>query len=96
MHLEYCSMTPLHWPIWTAALIAAECRAKKNGESDPVYWQIGGDYVLYTATEKVVVEPFGIRLLPGDALEVRWETGSSGYRAIVRRAQKRPGRRGRQ
>ena len=95
MSLEYCTMTPLEWPIWTAALIAAKCCARKNGESDPVYWQIGEDYVLYTATEKVVVEPFGIPLTAGDVLEVRWETGASGYRATVRRPEKRSRRMGR-
>ena len=51
--------------------------------------------VLYTATEKVVVEPFGIPMAAGDVLEVRWEAGESGYRATVRRPEKRPRRTGR-
>jgi len=90
MLVEFSPMTPLGWPVWTAALIAAKCRARKNGESEPVYWQIGGDYVLYTATEKVVVEPFGIPMRPGDVLEVRWETGETGYHAVVRKPERRP------
>jgi len=92
MLVEPRAMTPLDWPVWTAALIAAKCHARKNGESDPVYWQIGEDYVLYTATEKVVIEPFGIPMAAGDVLEVRWERGETGYRAVVRKPEKRPRR----
>src|ERR1043166_6092396 len=90
MFLEFHPMTPLAWPVWTAALIAAQCRARKNGESEPIYLQLGAEYVLYPATAKVVVEPFGIPMSAGDVLEVRWETGETGYRAIVRRPERRP------
>jgi hypothetical protein len=90
MFAEFHPMTPLAWPVWTAALVAVRCRARKNGESDPIYWQIGQDYVLYTATEKVVVEPFGIAMAAGDVLEVRWEPGETGYRVIVRRPEQKP------
>jgi hypothetical protein len=91
---EFRAMSSGELPIWGAALVAVGCRARKNGESDPVEWQITEDYARYAATQKVVVEPFGVRLSPGDVLEVRWDSNESGYGLTILRARKRTRKRG--
>jgi hypothetical protein len=83
-----CRMSSGEMPVWGAALIAVGCRARRNGDSDPIEWQMFGDFARYSATGEVIVEPFGVKLLPGDILEVRWANNESGYGLTIRRTPK--------
>jgi hypothetical protein len=66
--------------IWSAALMAANCRAvNRPGSQVPVRWRRGRDSMRYVARTEVEVEPLGVHLGPGDVLEVRWEPNQTGY-----------------
>jgi hypothetical protein len=81
-------------PIWSAALRAVGCRATRGDQSDLIEWELHADHARYEAAENLVVEPFGVKLSPGDVLEVRWAPNDSGYELTVKRPSK-PARRGR-
>jgi len=70
--------------IWAAALCAAGCTAKAVGKSVRINWQPAKGRLRYTATDDVIIEPFGVRLGPGETLEVRWIPGETGYSTGVR------------
>jgi hypothetical protein len=65
--------------IWAAALRAAGCTAKSAGQSIEIQWQAGEGCLRYTATERVMIEPFGVVLGPGESLEVGWAPGETSY-----------------
>lgn len=77
-------------PVWAAALYAAACQARRpDGVSSRIQWRTGpSECVRYTATGEVTVEPFGVALVQGAILEVRWPAGYTGYSVAVRQ----PGR----
>jgi len=70
--------------VWADALCAAGCTARTVGRSVVIQWQPGDDRLRYTATEYVVIEPFGVPLRPGETLEVRWLPGDTGYSTGIR------------
>ena len=73
--------------MWSAALIAADCRAMSSkGCSYQVRWQCAHDHVRFAAEDEVVVELLGVRLLPGDVLEVRWLPNDTSYTLAIRPA----------
>jgi hypothetical protein len=81
-------MSESDMPIWSAALLAVGCRALKGDDADPVQWEIRADHARYAATGNVVVVPFGVKLSPGEVLEVRWARNDSGYELTVKRPRK--------
>ena len=73
--------------IWGAALIAADCRAvRREGRPSRIRWQQRNDAMRYVARQDVEVQPFGVRLGPGDVFEVRWEPNETSYTLAVRSA----------
>jgi len=66
-------------PIWADALCAAGCMAKAAEESVVIQWQPAEGRLRYTATQFVMIEPFGVALRPGETFEVRWMPGDTGY-----------------
>jgi len=70
--------------IWADALCAAGCTAKSARQSVEIQWEPVEGRLRYTATEYVIIEPFGVTLAPGDTLEVRWIPGDTGYSTGVR------------
>jgi len=73
--------------IWSAALIAAGCRARRiHGRSYRVRWQCAGDHVRFLARDEVVVEPLGVQLSAGEILEVRWAPNDTTYTYAIRPA----------
>jgi hypothetical protein len=72
-------------PVWAAALDAARCQASRSdGATSGIEWRSGPECVRYTATDQVTVEPFGIALVAGATLEVRWPAGDTSYSVAVR------------
>lgn len=86
------TMSEVELPIWSAALLAVGCRASGDGSSDLIQWELLADHARYAATRAVVIEPFGVKLAPGDVLEVRWAPNDSGYELTVKRPGKTGGR----
>lgn len=75
--------------VWSAALLALECRAHAaSGVSRPVRWQCSRDSARYQSKREVVVQPLGVRLLPGEVLEVRWAPNETAYDVQVCRGSK--------
>jgi hypothetical protein len=71
--------------IWGAALIAANCRAvQRRGRAYPVRWQQAADHMRFVARREVEVQPLGVRLAPGEVLEVRWAPNETSYSLAVR------------
>jgi hypothetical protein len=74
--------------IWSAALMAAKCQAyREKGRPYPVRWQHAQDHVRFVAHHNVVVQPLGVRLSPGEILEVRWDPNETSYTMAIRSAQ---------
>ncbi len=72
--------------IWGAALVAANCLAvQPHGCAYPVRWQQRTDHLRFEACHEVEVLPLGVRLGPGEVLEVRWEPNETTYTLAVRR-----------
>jgi hypothetical protein len=69
--------------IWASALIAAGCVARQGDRAEPVAWRPVDGSIRYTATEAVVVEPFGLSLDAGDTLDVWWKAGDTAYTLAV-------------
>jgi hypothetical protein len=73
--------------IWSAALIAAKCRAHRpEGRSYNVRWQAENGHLSFVAQDAVVIEPFGVRLNAGEVLEVCWPPNATAYTLAVRPA----------
>jgi hypothetical protein len=79
-----CSTPGAAGSIWADALSAAGCTAKGSRQSITIQWEPVEGRLRYTATECVIIEPFGVTLSPGDTLEVRWVPGDTGYSTGVR------------
>jgi hypothetical protein len=77
-------MTGENTPVWAAALVAAGCVARHEGRVEPVAWRCLDASIRYTATEAVVVEPFGLSLDAGDILDVWWQPGDTAYTLSVK------------
>ncbi len=66
--------------------MAANCRAHRQaGRPYPVRWRQGHDHLRFVSRHEVVVEPLGVRVGPGEVLEVRWEPNETGYSVAVRK-----------
>jgi hypothetical protein len=74
-------------PIWLAALLAARCQVKKNGEDHAVRWSCVSGRALYTnaGADAEWIQPLGVRLQGGHTLAVCWLPGETDYTVKVYR-----------
>jgi hypothetical protein len=68
-------------PIWFAALLAAQCQAKAQGEDRDVSWHCISGRAVYTnrGMEEETIEPLGVRLQGGHSVAVSWGAGETSY-----------------
>jgi hypothetical protein len=62
------------------------CRAvRPHCRAYPNRWQQRPDHLRFVARQEVEVQPLGVRLGPGEVLEVRWEPNQTSYTLAIRR-----------
>ena len=74
-------------PIWLAALVAARCRVKRDGEDHAVRWSCVSGKALYTnaGADAELIHPLGVHLQGGQTLAVYWLPGETDYTVEVYR-----------